>query len=104
MALLPSFNALGDGKGAVECEDLFLAPLASAKFKEAFTTEVTPPAAIALKTVKLWEHINAALESRKIPQEMAAPQHCLGLVALYDVLRDSKQSRSHRQCCNVRPA
>ena len=61
----------------------------------------TPPAAIALKTVKLWEHINAALESRKIPQEMAAPQHCLGLVALYDVLRDSKQSRSHRQCCNV---
>ena len=51
VALLPSFNALGNGKSVVECEDLFVAPLASAKFKEAFITEVTPPAAIAMKTV-----------------------------------------------------
>ena len=84
MALLPSFNALGDGKCTVECEDMFLAPLASGKFKDAFITEVTPPAAIAVKTVKFWEHVNAALENRKIPQDMAVPQHRLGLIALYD--------------------
>ena len=80
VALLPSFNALGNGKSVVECEDLFVAPLASAKFREAFITEVTPPAAIASKTVKFWVHVSEALENRKIPQEMAVPQHTGGRI------------------------
>ena len=68
VALLPSFNALGDGKVTVECVDMFLAPLARANFKEAFITEVTPGTAIPTKTLTMWELIFAELDRQKIPQ------------------------------------
>ena len=43
MATLPSLNSLAVGVAAEECEDMYLAPLASTKCKGAFITEVTPP-------------------------------------------------------------